>query len=111
MLPLEKRADAYTIKPSAKAPVLSPRSPKVHYRILAISTNGETATICSNMKLLPEGKLSVIDVDATSLRGSIYVGDVLAYDAHDSQFVKPIIVLRSHQSHQYPKQLLAQDEV
>jgi hypothetical protein len=102
---------AYKIKPRAAVPKVAPNAPKVFYRILAISDNGETATVCSNMKKLTDGKLSVSEVDVQRFGSRIHVGDVLAYAAHDKSFKKPVVTHRAHQSHQFPKQLLASDEV
>jgi hypothetical protein len=112
MLPIERQPGAYVIKPRPKVPKIAPNAAKVPYRILAISEDCKTATICANMQMLSGGQLSVVDVDITMLGyKSVSVGDVLAYSATDAQYARPMIIHRYHQSHQFPKQLLANDEV
>ena len=112
MLPLEKQPGAYEIKPRPRVPTISPNAPKTPHRILAISEDGKTATICANMQKKEGGKLSAVDVDITSLGyKSVLVGDILSYDARDTRFEKPVITLRIHQNHQFPKHLLAYDEI
>lgn len=111
MLPLEKREDAHQIKPRTKIPKVSPRAPKILHRILSISENGKTAIICSNMKT-EEGKLSVIDVNISTLGlNGVSEGDLLSYEQHDIKYERPMISFRVHQHHQYPKHLLTSDEV
>ena len=111
MLPLEKQPGAYTITPRPKVPKIMANAPRIMYRILALSEDGNTATICSDMKKLHAGQLSVVDVDVSSLGiHSVKVGDILSYAAHDQQFQKPLIAHRGSQSHQHPKQLLAVNE-
>ena len=112
MLPIEKREGAYQIKPRKPVPKVAPNDLRIPYRILAISEDGKTATVCMNMKMLSAGKLSVNDVDITGLgQNGVAVGDILSYAVHDKQLARPLITMRYHQSHQFPKQLLASDEV
>ena len=112
MLPIEKQPGAYQIKPRKPVPTVAPNDLRIPYRIVAISADGKTATICENMKHFVDGKLSVIDVNIAGLGvKSTTVGDILSYATYDKSFTKPLITIRYHQHHQFPKQLLSADEV
>jgi hypothetical protein len=103
---------AYRIKPRKPVPKVMPNELRIPYRIVKISEDGKTATVCANMKHIVDGKLSVSDVDITKLGlKSVVVGDILSYAVHDKNLTKPLITIRHHQSHQFPKQLLSADEV
>ena len=112
MLPLAKRDDAYVIKPRPKVPSISPRAPKIFYRILSLTEDGTVATVCADMKKLEAGELSVADVPVERLgHKAVQVGDILSYASHDAGLENPVIAFRYHQHHQYPKQLLSAEEV
>lgn len=108
--PKIRQPDAYVIKPHVPRPTLVPRAPKSYYRILDISEDGTTATICANMKVLTEGKLSVIDIPLGLLRNGVFIGDILSFESHDSALEKPVVSHRFSQRHQHPSQLIAQGE-
>jgi hypothetical protein len=110
MLPLEKAKDAYTIPPHTPRPTIGPSSKRTFYRILKMSDDKRSATICSDMTKLSAGELSVMDVDISKFVGTAWVGDIIAYENGDGHFQNPVITHRAGQRHQHPAQLVAPDE-
>lgn len=112
MLPIKRPEGVIPVKLPPPIPTIGPASPRRFARILSLSQDGNTAVVCENVRVLDGGQQTVRDVDVSVLGfRAVSVGDILAFEAHDIQFIHPLISHRHHQNHQHPKELVMVDEL
>ena len=105
-----KAKNAFVIKPQLLKPRIGKVRQKTYFRILSMSEDKNSATICGNMTPEANGQLSVMDVDISRFVGTAWVGDIIAYEDNDAHFQNPVITHRAGQRHQHPTYLVTPDE-